>query len=114
MGLTKKLKQFQFNPVTQALLLTIGGGVFGLVQQGTETASMLVNDVGLNRAFYQPPGINSFCLAGVGACMVRKGREEQMDGVGSESTKKAPRTHQFLSACHLIFSHSPQLFLGVE
>mmetsp|Transcript_24659 Transcript_24659/g.49030 ORF Transcript_24659/g.49030 Transcript_24659/m.49030 type:complete len:380 (-) Transcript_24659:1632-2771(-) len=66
----KKLKQFQFNPVTQALLLTIGGGVFGLIQQGVETAGMLVNDMGLHRAFYQPPGINSFCLAGIGACMV--------------------------------------------
>ena len=65
-----KLKQFQMNPVTQALLLTIGGAIFGFIQTLTETLQMCINDIDLHLAFYRPPGINSICLSGIGACMV--------------------------------------------
>eukprot|EP00518_Triparma_eleuthera_P003963 CAMPEP_0182462138 /NCGR_PEP_ID=MMETSP1319-20130603/6505_1 /TAXON_ID=172717 /ORGANISM="Bolidomonas pacifica, Strain RCC208" /LENGTH=362 /DNA_ID=CAMNT_0024661527 /DNA_START=20 /DNA_END=1108 /DNA_ORIENTATION=- len=71
MYMLRKLKMFDFNPVMQALTISMAASAFIFIHQFSELISMVLPSEGTYMAFYDGPiGIAPICLTGMGCCLV--------------------------------------------
>lgn len=65
MYMLRKLKMFDFNPVMQALTISMAASAFIFIHQFSELISMVLPSEGMYMAFYDGPiGIAPICLTG--------------------------------------------------
>mmetsp|Transcript_1948 Transcript_1948/g.3907 ORF Transcript_1948/g.3907 Transcript_1948/m.3907 type:complete len:387 (+) Transcript_1948:38-1198(+) len=66
----KKLKQFQMNDITEALVLAIIGVTFMFLHQTFEFVQMMIRSESFHETVYTNGGLLQWCLGGLGLCQV--------------------------------------------